>query len=204
MAYTLEDIKHDLSELDERQFYLKYIVRSENWYFENVLKLPSDKAMDDLKIIVGDMLGVSYNSVLMVGSGKTGYSFSPEKHLKPFTIDPAGEQKSDIDIAIISSPIFEQLWKSFRQGYNIKNQAHYSYISRGIYRGYIDERNINQIKPCRLLWKDLRVAATKKLQQNMYFQHDINYRIYRSWEDFEEYTLGSISQLKYEVMKNGN
>lgn len=204
MAYTLEEIIRDLRELDARQIYLKYIVRSENWYFENILELPSDKAMDEFKIIVADMLGVSYNSVLMVGSGKTGYSFSPDKKLKKFNVEPHGDNKSDIDIAIISSTIFEELWRAFREGYNVKNDYHYAYISRGIYRGYIDERNINTIAPCRKLWSSRRVAATKKLQQNMYFKHEIKYRIYRSWEDFEEYTLGSISQLKNEVIKGGN
>jgi len=204
MAYTLDQIKHDLRELDERQVYLKYIVRSENWYFENILHLPSDKAMDDFRILVGDALGVSYNSVLMVGSGKTGYSFSPKKNLKGFTVEPSGQNKSDIDVAIISAPIFELLWKEFRKGYNITTKHHYSYISRGIYRGFIDEQNINLIDSCRLFWKELSVSATKKLQQQMYFKHNISYRIYRSWEDFEEYTLESIHDLKSEVIRNGH
>ena len=53
-------------------------------------------------------------------------------------------------------------------------------------------------------WKDISVSATKKLQQQMYFKHNISYRIYRSWEDFEEYTLESIHDLKSEVIRNGH
>ena len=68
---------------------MKHIVRTENWYFENVLNIPPTdiiKAADDFKIIVSDALGVSYNSVMMVGSGKTGYSLSPSKKFKEFRI----------------------------------------------------------------------------------------------------------------------
>lgn len=139
---------------------------------------------------------------MMVGSGKTGCSLSPTKHLKQFTIEPTAENKSDIDIAIISLPIFDRLWKEFRKAYDVTNQRYYSYISREIYRGYINDKNINLIEPCRLFWKNMSIESTKKLKQNMYFKHDISYRVYRSWEDFEEYNLGSIKMLKEEVKQN--
>ncbi len=205
MSYTVDQIKYDLLNCDTKQFYMKHIVRSDNWYFENILNIPTDKiinAVDDFKIIVSDAMGISYNSIMMVGSGKTGYSLSPQKCLKAFTIEPTAKNKSDIDIAIISSPIFDTLWKEFRKAYNVTNKRHYSYISREIYRGYINDKNINLIEPCRLFWKDISIDATKKLQQNMYFKHDISYRVYRSWEDFEEYNLESIDLLKSEVKQD--
>ena len=184
---------------------MKHIVRSDNWYFENILNIPQNKiikAVDDFKIIVSEAMGVSYNSIMMVGSGKTGYSLSPYKCLKAFTVEPDAENKSDIDIAIISYSIFDKLWKEFRKAYDITNKRHYGYISREIYRGYINDRNINLVEPCRLFWKDMSIEATRKLKQNMYFKHEISYRVYRSWEDFEEYNLESIKILKEEVKKN--
>lgn len=205
MSYTIDEIKRDLLTCDTKQFYMKYIVRSDNWYFENVLAIPTEKiitAVDDFKIIVSESMGISYNSIMMVGSGKTGYSLSPEKKLKHFTVEPSGSNKSDIDIAIISAPIFDKLWKEFRKSYNVTNKIHYAHISREIYRGYINDRNINLIEPCRLIWKDISITATKRLKQKMYFQHDISYRVYRSWEDFEEYNIQSINDLKDEVGKN--
>lgn len=206
MSYTLEQIKYDLNIYDAKQFYMKHIVRSENWYFENVLKIPQDKiikASDDFKIIVSDALGVSYNCVMMVGSGKTGYSLSPTKKFKQFVINPTEYNKSDIDIAIISQSIFEKFWKIFRDSYDVTKSIQYGFISREIYRGYINERNINSIKQCRLVWKELSNKATKELKQQMYFKHDISYRIYRSWEDFEEYNLETINELKLGEQKNG-
>ncbi len=205
MSYTLEEIKNDLFNIDTKQFYMKHIVRTENWYFENVLNIPPAdiiKAADDFKILVSDALGVSYNSVMMVGSGKTGYSLSPSKKFKEFTIEPDADNKSDIDIAIISLPIFDKFWKTFRDAYDITNKGAYRYISREIYRGYINERNINLIDQCRVIWKEISNEATRKLKQNMYFKHDISYRLYRSWEDFEEYNMESINELKMEVTDN--
>ena len=97
MSYTIEEIKDDLINCDIKQFYMKHIVRSDNWYFENILNIPQDKiitAVDDFKIIVSEAMGISYNSIMMVGSGKTGCSLSPQKHLKQFTIEPTAENKS--------------------------------------------------------------------------------------------------------------
>lgn len=205
MSYTIEQIKDDLINFEIKQFYMKHIVRSDNWYFENVLNIPQDKiitAVDDFKLIVSDAMGISYNSVMMVGSGKTGCSLSPQKYLKKFTIDPTNENKSDIDIAIISLSIFDKLWKEFRKAYDVTNKRHYNYISREIYRGYINERNINLIKPCRLFWKEISIESSKKLKEGMYFKHEISYRVYRSWEDFEDYNLESIKILKDEVKHN--
>lgn len=205
MSHTLDEIKNDLLNIDTKQFYMKHIVRTENWYFENVLNIPPTniiKAVDDFKIIVSTSLGVSYNSIMMVGSGKTGYSLSPSKKFKKFTLEPDAEDKSDIDIAIISLPIFDKFWKTFRDAYNITNKWVYKYISREIYRGYINERNINEIEQCRVIWKDISNEATRKLKQNMYFKHDINYRLYRSWEDFEEYNIESINDLKRSIVND--
>jgi len=205
VSYTLEEIKEDLLKIDVNQFYMKHIVRTENWYFENILNIPRENivsAVDDFKIIVSDALGVSYNSVMMVGSGKTGYSFSPTKKLKKFTLDPIGEEKSDIDIAIISDPIFNRFWELFRKEYCITNKRFYPNISRGIYRGFINASNINKIEGCRIQWQDISNKASRKLKQAMYFKHDISYRLYRSWEDFEEYNLSSLNELKMEVGKD--
>ena len=50
MSFTLEQIKQDLIDYDSKQFYMKHIVRSDNWYFENVLNIPPEeiiKASDD-------------------------------------------------------------------------------------------------------------------------------------------------------------
>lgn len=205
MNTTKEQIITDLKTLDSRNFYKKYIVKSNNWYLSNVLNIPEENivdAIDTFRDIVSTNLQVSFNSIMMVGSGKIGYSLSPSKNLKPFTLNPTDSIKSDIDIAIIASDIFEYFWKLFRKAYSLQNKHLYRYISRGIYRGYINDKSLKNINLCYSKWIDLSRNSNKNLQSQLYFRHEISYRIYRSWEDFEEYNLESIEELKNEVIKN--
>ena len=148
MSYTIDEIKADLSVLTTEQFYTKYIVCSENWYLENILKFPtSDRAyvLEEYRLIISNYLNISINSILMVGSGKIGYSLSPleEKKFKPFNMDEKIRNISDLDIAIISPELFNTFWRSIRCSYKqIYKDLYEKHIFREIYRGYINERNI--------------------------------------------------------------
>lgn len=204
MVYTVDDIEKDLKKLSVKEFYMKYLIRSENWYFEKILGIQEKdiiKTIDDFKLIVSDSMNVSFNSIAMVGSGKVGYSLSPKKFLKPFSID---NNASDIDIAIISSELFNYFWKLFRKSYTVTQDKLYQYISRGIYRGYISDSDLIQVKNCRTEWVKYSSPAKKELQGKLYFQHEIHFRIYRDWNDMEEYHIQSIEQLKGGIDKNGN
>lgn len=205
MSYSIETIKEDLTRLNDRDFYLKYIVRSENWYFENVLGHSSQdtvKISDDFRMTVSEELGISFNSIMIVGSSKIGFSLSPNKLFLPFSVDGSTRKISDIDVAIISVDIFEQFWDLFRDSYSSK----YSSLYRGnekdsgiyceIYRGYINEKKIQSIDECRRVWTELCGESKKKLSENLYIRNEVTYRIYRSWEDFEEYNLKNIAKIK--------
>lgn len=200
VAYTKEEIEKDLKERDVREFYMKYLLRADNWYFENILHVPKESiihAVDDFKMLVSESMDIGFNNVVMVGSGKVGYSLSPDKFLKPFYDE--GDEKSDIDIAIILPQLFDYFWRLFRASYNITNKRFYKYISRGIYRGYISDTDIMNIDDCRVEWLEKSNDATKQLQRSMYFRHEIHYRIYRDWKDLEEYHVQAIESLKGEV-----
>jgi hypothetical protein len=183
MTYSANDIKQDISKLDARQFFLKYILRSDNWYFENILGIPDEETMrinDDFKTIVSSVFRISFNSAIIVGSSKTGYSLSPnrEKTFKEFCDDGKEREASDIDIAIVSSRLFYQYWDLTRKVYNYKYDGIYQYISRTIYRGYIDEYNLQRIAECRQIWNEIADKSKKELKNNLYFRHNISYRIY--------------------------
>ena len=204
MVYTIEEIKKDLVQLSAEQFYTKYIVRSDNWYFENVLAKPlseHQKLTDEYKLIVSKGLDISINSITMVGSGKVGYSFSPtEKKLSPFNDDEKVRKLSDLDIAIVSDKLFSKFWNLFRIGY--KGCLDYIYkvnVFRGIYRGYINESAIELVDECRKEWNILISDVKKRLYEELYIKHEIHFRLYRNWEDFEEYNLQSIKKIKEEI-----
>lgn len=205
MLFSLEEIKRDIKDLGSRDFYLRHIVRSDNWYFQNVLEYsPSEinKISDDFKMIISESMGISFNSIMIVGSSKIGYSLSPtDKLFKPFCSEEGeGRTKSDIDVAIISSELFSKFWDLFRKNYSTKYTYDYKLIYTEIYRGYINEKRINNISECRKEWSKISSDSKKQLQDKLFIKHEVSYRIYRSWEDFEEYNLKNIEKIKKGIM----
>ena len=119
----------------------------------------------------------------------------------PFNDDENVRKVSDLDIAIISSDIFHDYWKKFRNSYKMRFQNTYLHLYNELYRGYINERNILEVDGCRKQWNETALKSKKKLRSDLYFKHEISYRIYRSWEDFEDYNIQNIRKLKREVME---
>lgn len=198
MAYTIEEIKRDIKILSAKEFYIKHLLRSENWYFETKLgknKAESIKKSDDFKSVVSQTLEISFNNISIVGSSKTGCSLTPisEQRSKLFR---GFNDESDIDIAIVSEKLFLKYWDLFRHSYSEVNKRHYYHISRGIYRGYINEKYLSIIDGCRKEWNEKASDSKKILRNELYIQPEITYRLYRSWEDFEEYHIQSINEIK--------
>lgn len=198
MAYTIEEIKQDVISLSPRDFYIKHILRSDNWYFETILGVNKEDAIritDDFRAIVSQSLEISFNNISIVGSSKTGCSLAPisEQYDKLFR---GFNEESDIDIAIVSDKLFQKYWSLFRFSYSEVNKRHYKFISRGIYRGYINEKYLTLIDGCRKEWNEKASKSKKILRSELYIQPEITYRLYRSWEDFEEYHIQSINEIK--------
>lgn len=188
----------DVKALPEYETYEKYVLRSSNWYFEEYkgLDLPeAHAAVENLKILICKDTPISFNNVLIVGSSKTGVSLSPNKCFRTF------HDGSDIDIALISSELFHEYWALFRRSYKTQYEKTYSYLYRELYRGFINEKDILAVDGCRRRWLDLVQVTKKNIRQELMIEHEISYRLYRSWDDFEEYNLQSIKQLKRGILK---
>ncbi|MCI9006163.1 MAG: hypothetical protein HFH39_13220 [Lachnospiraceae bacterium] len=204
MEYPLEVIKDDLSKMKPYEFYQKYIMRSYNWYFEHVL-LGKDhnilEIADDFKFIISKGLGISFHNIAMVGSGKLGYSLSPapDKCLKRFNNDEKIRNISEIDVAVISDKLFHTYWDILRNSYRTAYSAYYDYIPGEIYRGYINEKNLLEIGGCRKKWKQNAMKVKKELFNELYIKHEVTFRLYRSWEDFEQYNIQSIRKIKRRI-----
>ncbi len=199
MSFSAEDLKREIIALDAHQFYIKYIVKTLNWYF--LVYMDNDEkgmleALDRFKELVSDKLSVSFHSAQIVGSAKIGYSLSPKKPLKPFHEEEEGQKSSDIDIAIISNKLYNYLWVELRKSYKTQYISNYHRITSTIFQGYINEFDIIDIPEIRRQWQELFVPLTKALQDELNIIHPITYRVYRSWEDLEQYQIGSIENIK--------
>jgi hypothetical protein len=167
MDFSVESIKRDLKALPEKDFLIRYLLRSDNWYFseyQGKSEADSIAQMDILKEILNENIGVAFHNVLMVGSGKTGCSLSPNKDFKKFD---DGDDNSDIDIAIISSKLFDYLWEKIRIEYSIKYIYQYEQITSSIFRGFINEHNFKNIDEVRPDWNTRIDNTNKSLQRNL-------------------------------------
>lgn len=194
-----EMIKSDLLLLDTHDFYIKYIVKSNYWYFSDYLQIPSDKVLDVLdrfKEIVSGNFHISFHSLQLVGSAKTGFSLSPSKKLTPFHDESDTQKSSDIDIAIISEHLYQHYWDKMRQTEKIQYKRFYQQLTASIFRGYINDKVLMEIPPIRTEWLSIVSPINKLLQDELKIEHPITYRIYRSWEDLEEYQIIGIEKTK--------
>lgn len=204
---TQDILKEDLLRLDPKVFYLKHIVKSHNWYFSDYLQFTPDEIVDKMdffKEVVSTNLGINFHSMQIVGSAKTGYSLSPKKVLQPFHNRNGNVDSSDIDIAVISERLYLHFWTLLRNTKGIYNKYYYQYLTASIFRGYINEKDLQKIEGIREEWDELVSPINVALQDKLRFEHPITYRIYRSWEDLEEYQLIGITKAKaaLEVKEN--
>ena len=194
------ELKKDLMTLEPEEFYFKHIVKSRNWYFSEYLHIPPeeiDDKMDYFKEIVSIKLGISFHSLQIVGSAKVGYSLSPNKLFKPFHDEEPNTPSSDIDIAIVSERLYQHFWDEARKSKKLKyNTRYYDRITKSIYRGYINEKDLLKIEGAGKEWENLCRPINVELQDKLGFIHPVTYRIYRNWDDLQEYQIIGISNAR--------
>ena len=193
-----EILKKELLLLNPKDFYFKHIVKSYNWYFSDYLCFQPTELVDKMdyfKEIVSKRLGVNFHNIQIVGSAKLGYSLSPTKLFVPFHDGNSDEKSSDIDIAIISNQLYQKYWDELRHIKKIRYmQAYYNHLTESIYRGYINEKDLKKINGICEEWEEVICPINVDLQDKLGFIHPITYRIYRNWEDLEEYQIIGISK----------
>lgn len=92
-----EQFEKDLSVLSSIQIVRKHIISGE-------CCILSQPKYFDLRSEVADHFGLHPNEILVVGSAKLGFSVVPHKLYRPFC------DESDIDVAIVSSTLFDKIW----------------------------------------------------------------------------------------------
>lgn len=200
-----EVLRADLQALAPKEFYMKHIVKSPNWYFSDYLRIPQDELvdrMDCFKEIVSSSLNINFHNVQIVGSAKVGYSLSPRKLLHPFHDEVPGKPSSDIDIALISELLYGKFWSELRGIKGLWHKVYYNHLTESIFRGYINEGDLQRIKGVKEEWDELVRPVNVALQDTLGFVHPITYRLYRSWDDLEEYQLIAITKAKNSLEEN--
>ncbi|WP_026656076.1 hypothetical protein [Butyrivibrio sp. AE3003] len=206
MVFDVSEVLADARMLSQYDFFAKYFLGDDNWYIEKYLGHVGIEATDYItkyKKIVSEGLGIDQTEVYMSGSAKLGFSLSPpqkdkeEKLFKPFNDDEKIRKISDIDVAVVSDKLFSEYWMIYRQSYKKIYEGVYNpYVFREIYRGIINEGNVEKIEGCRKKWNLMVIPIKAKLRKELFFKHDITFRVYRNKEDFEDYTKNIYRELR--------
>lgn len=154
----------------------------------------------ELKDIIAKHFGIHPNEVLIVGSGKLGFSIAPQKLWKPFDIN------SDIDIAIISPKIFEKYWTILRDididtlPRNVKQDEDYQEFLLYLFKGWLRPDKFNSKHKISNEWFKFFKSLKSIVSENK--EHDVNAGIYKNFDAFEYYHCKNINRLKNIIKEN--
>ena len=197
----VEEYKRDLLNESIEDVYMKYIIAGDVWYFKEQFGDCWFEKYNDFKIFISQKLGVHYNDIAIAGSAKVGFSLNPDKNYKEFN------EKSDIDVIIISQPLFYKFWKSYLcDSYSALRVKNYYYVCSCIFRKFITFEGFNSRNEDFRIWQKQTMGFEKDLQLRFNIANEIHYRIYESWEAAQMYYIGGMqeSKNKLEALEDGN
>ena len=99
IADKIASFRGDLARFNVDQFVQRHIT------FGTCHVLDDDRYFD-IKLRIADNFRIHPSAVIVVGSSKLGFSIADSKRYRPFG------DTSDIDVAIVSAPLFDNYWKA--------------------------------------------------------------------------------------------
>lgn len=197
-----ESFKDLIKSKDAEEIYEEFFVGNDVWYFKELLRATDpSKDYDEVKKLLAKKLGLHSNEIAIVGSAKLGFSVTPtpDKMFKDFC-DSSDDPKeiSDIDIGIVNAELFYKLWQayfdlSYKGGIPDDMKK---YMRKNVFQKFIminseiiDHPNLQEwfkkISPC-----------MADLQTIYGISHEVNYRIYESWDAMSRYHINGLHKLK--------
>lgn len=155
------------------------IVRKHLTFGESVL-LEHDKHFS-LKAEIADHFKIHPSEVLIVGSAKIGFSIAPQKRYRFF------HDQSDIDIAIVSTHLFNIVWEDvFNCWEDAGGWQNFDQFKQYFFRGWIRPDYLPTMRTFRFRreWWDYFQGLTRS---SRYGPYKIHAGLYKSWHFLESY-----------------
>lgn len=191
----LEEFKKYCLQLNAEIIVQKYLIERDSYFFQ---KIQIGKEFE-FKKNISEKLDVHIRDIVIVGSGKLGFSLKPEKNIPGlFLFNKFDTNRlSDLDVAIVSSPLFD---------IEIKNL--YTYTS--FYKELWEDRNslAKYVLKGKIATRflPLNFNLTKNIQDlqekyKMELGRDVNFEIYKSWYYFETYHKENIKNIQINLIR---
>lgn len=187
----LVEFKQDLKVLSPIDIVRKHILHGE-------CCILSQHEYFDLRSRVADHFELHPNEVLVVGSTKLGFSIAPGKPYRPFS------DRSDIDVVLVSSTLFEKFWSAV---FSYKNQGGYwpefSQFSNYLFQGWMrpDKLPRTDMIPLGKEWWEFFRNATSS---SVWGDYKITGAIYKSYFFLENYQKICVQQCKDKNCKSNS
>ena len=117
----------------------KHILHNPPFYFKEKMDL-----FFDIKKKISEKYDIPVTNIYLVGSGQLGFSLNPANNFSNFRFNDEQDKKaSDLDFAIISSKLFNEIWDSicdFRLSdfpYEDKQGQEFRQFKKYLFRGWI-------------------------------------------------------------------
>ncbi|WKZ33832.1 MAG: hypothetical protein QY316_05395 [Thermodesulfobacteriota bacterium] len=184
----LEDLEKELAISSLRMVLNEHILGGEPICFSKDKKL-----VYILKRKIADYFGIHLKMIEIVGSAKLGISLSDTRWGKKF------DNKSDIDLAIVSPELFDKAWDDLREldsnYYSLKDQdiVFLKECFRDIPDGYISPDKLPKKSEFRKKWWQIFIDLSSKEE---FEYRKIRGRLFRSWFFVEKYYSIQLRKIK--------
>lgn len=198
----LEEFKTYCIEVKSDIIVQQFLIDGTTFYFEKIKKGEEFIFKKD----IANILNIHIRDIVIVGSGKLGFSIKPdysEEGLRLFKkfdhnhFNNESTKKSDLDIAIVSSFLFD---KEIRNLYdhtdyykNIWNER--NDFAKFILKGRLVVRFLPTDFP---LTKEIQIVQGKYQKE---YGREINIEIYKSWYYFETYHQENIKNIQVNLLR---
>jgi len=217
MSNRLNILKKDLlaQKLNHEELFQKNLIDQNTFFFVDFLKDQEQEYY--AKSLIANYFSVHIQDVMFVGSAKLGYSLNPKNLFRPF--DGQYEQsrqnkdRSDLDVAIISRPLFEDLSEriyhytdSFNRQwteneYYPKERGltfnvpicykYFEYFSKGWFRPDMKPKGFELCN----------TSSYEDLKRDIYnkYRRKLGVAIYKDWFYFKYYHINNFKILTYRI-----
>ena len=201
----LTDFKADCMVLKEDVVVQKFLVDGASYFFQFYF---DENEEFKFKKSLAESLGVHIRDIAIVGSGKLGFSIKPDKDNNrlyqfkgfdhDFGKDPI-EKKSDLDVAIVSSKLFDEQLVSLYDHTDSYMNTVFSGSAKNQFSKYVLK---GWIRPDMLPDDYVISPSIKKVQLELCEEYgrDVNIGIYKSWYYFENYHRNNVQTLSLNLI----